>query len=552
MTTKNLQVACVMALIALMGLSLNAANVDVDDARLMASSFLKLHAPTAAGSLRAPAIADLKLAHSEPSSVDSKANAYYIFNIDGGGFIIVSGDDRASQVLGYSDEGRLNFNDMPENLTELLYSYKLQIEYLQAHPTLNVPKRLTSDNSVVIVEPMAISKWGQGPPFNMMCPLANTGKPCKVGCAGVQMSQICYYWKYPVTCGPLPAYYCSRLLITLEELPETTFDYDKMLLSYCHWDYDLGKEVQDTYTDEEAQEVAKLCRYVGHAAKMNYGATGSASDATKKLAGMKALGYNPNAKAIYKSSYTLEKWEQIMREELDAGRPIMYGAKNAAVQTSTSHAFIMDGYDSNGYFHINMGWYGHGDGWYLTSAIITTTLTGDYRDYNADQYMFINIEPTDYCRVLAMGIDAEDELFLLGSTFSPVATGVNIYTSHNDVDLTFTLTDQDGNCVATSDPINVVKSEFVQRSDVNGLITLPADLAPGTYNLQFNYIVDGEQIQVEAAQGQLTVTGKFAKFNGSFTIDDVTTVIDWLLRGKPNNVNLVIDDLTMLIDLLLK
>ena len=151
-----------------------------------------------------------------------------------------------------------------------------------------------------------------------------------------------------------------------------------------------------------------------------------------------------------------------------------------------------------------------------------------------------------------MGIDAEDELFLLGSTFSPVATGVNIYTSHNDVDLTFTLTDQDGNCVATSDPINVVKSEFVQRSDVNGQITLPADLAPGTYNVQFNYIVDGEQIQVEAAQSQLTVTGKFAKFNGGFTIDDVTTVIDWLLRGKPNNVNLVIDDLTMLIDLLLK
>ena len=550
MTMKNLLNACVMALITLIGLNANGANVDVNHARLTANNFMKRHTP-ATGSLRAPAITDLKLAHAEASSVDRSANAYYAFNIDGGGFIIVSGEDRASQVLGYSDQGRLDFNNLPENLMGLLDYYKCQIEYLQAHPALNVPKRLTSDNGDVIVEPMIKTLWGQGTPYNMMCPLANTGKPCKVGCSGVQMSQICGYWQYPVTCGPLPAYYCSRLLITLEELPETTFDYSKMLPSYCHWDYDLGKEVQDTYTDEEVQEVAKLCRYVGHAAKMNYGATGSASDATKKLAGMKTLGYNPDAKTVYATSYTTEKWEELMRNELDAGRPIMYGAKNAAIQTSTSHAFIMDGYDSNGYFHINMGWYGHGNGWYLTTAIITTTLDGSYRDYGANQYMYINIEPTDYCKVLAKGLDAEDELLLLGSAFCPVATGVNIYTSHNDVDLSFTLTDQDGNCVATSDPINILKSDFVQRSNVGGSIQLPTDLAPGTYNVQFNYIVDGEQIQVETPECQLTVAGKFAKFNDGFTIDDVTAVIDWLLKGKPNNVNLVIDDLTMLIDLLL-
>ena len=545
MIFKRLIKVSLLTLAALTIANAYAANVDQQAARSIANSFLKLRS-AAPGTLKAPALSDLKLAHAEVSSIDKSVNAYYAFNIDGGGFIIVAGDDRASLVLGYSDQGRLDFNNMPENLMGLLDYYKRQIEYLQAHPTLNVPKRLTTESSDIIVEPLTKTAWGQKMPYYLQCPVASNGNHCKVGCSGVQMSQICYYWQYPVTCGPLAAYYCSRLSTTLEELPVTTFDYNKMLLSYCHWDYDLGVEVQDVYTDEEAQEVAKLCRYVGQAAKMNYGATGSASDGNKKLAGMKTLGYNANAQSVSFSSYTTERWENMMRTELNAGRPIMYGAKNAVGNTSASHAFIMDGYDSNGYFHINMGWYGHGNGWYLTTAIITTTLEGSYRDYGSNQYMFLGIEPPAYCNILTKGLDAEGGLLVLGDSLIPVATDVSLYTNYSEVDLLFNLTDQEGNLVATSDLIHVVKNDFVQHIDIVGAITLPTTLADGTYDLQFNYLIDGTESTVDTAQGKLIVSGKLAKFNAPFNINDITTVIDYLLAGT--HPQLSIDDDITLID----
>ena len=108
-----------LTLAALIGVNANASNVDLNAARMTANNFLKHHS-SAPGSLKAPALADINLAHAEASSVDHSANAYYAFNIDGGGFVIVSGEDRASQVLGFSDKGRLDFNNMPDNLKALL------------------------------------------------------------------------------------------------------------------------------------------------------------------------------------------------------------------------------------------------------------------------------------------------------------------------------------------------------------------------------------------------------------------------------------------------
>lgn len=552
MKIKFSVIAILLALAVMTGVKTHAANVDENAARLAASNFIKCHSATAS-TLKAPALADLKLTHAEASTVDPSANAYYAFNIEGGGFIIVSGDDRVSQVLGYSDKGRLDIDNLPENLLGLLDDYKRQIEYLQAHPSLKVPRRRIGDSYEVIVEPMITTTWGQQMPYYLQCPVATTGQHCKVGCSGVQMAQICYYWQYPVNCGPLESYYCSRLLVTLDELPMTTFDYSKMLHSYCHWDYDLGVEVQDTYTEEQVQEVAKLCRYVGQAAKMNYGPSGSASNANMKMAAMKTLGYNPNAKNLSRTAaYTTASWEGLMRAELDAGRPIMYGAKNAAAATSTSHAFIIDGYDSNGYFHINMGWYGHGDGWYLTTAIITTTLDGTYRDYANNQYMFTGIEPPEYCKVIAHDIDAESGLLLLGSSLLARATAVSLFTTYSDVDLTFTLTDQQGTVVASGDPIHVIKSDYVQRSDINGSITLPTSLADGTYDLVFNYQNNDAPMAIATAQGKLNVAGKIAKFNAKFNIEDVITVIDYMLYGVPSDsIQIKIDDVTMLIDVLL-
>lgn len=537
-----------VALFTLIGINMSATSIDNYTARMTANRFLKQHMANP-GSINAPTLADLKLVHVEPSSVDRNAKAYYAFNVTGGGFIIVSGDDRASEVLGYSDEGMLDFQNMPDNLKALLDIYKEDIEYLQAQPKLKVPKRTYSSNRSIIVEPLVQVHWGQLKPYYLQCPITPDGKYGKVGCSGVQMAQICHYWQYPITCGPIAGYYCSSVGATLEELPITTFDYSKMLTSYCHWDMARHDVVQDVYTEEQAQEVAKLCRYVGQAAHIDYSPYGSGTDGNLKLAGMKTLGYNPDAISVSRNDgYTDEAWDNMIKAELDANRPVMYGARNAT--SDVGHAIIFDGYDSEGYFHVNLGWFGVSDGWFLSTAITPNYLDGTPRNYSKLQYMFLDMRPPFYCNVNAQNINANEGFFLMGGLFNlrVDAIDVNISTSYNALDLMFTVTDTNDNIVAASDTINVLKSEFTQHSNINSVIAFPESLTEGTYNLNFNYVVDNKLNTIATVQGELYIAGRLAKFNSSFNMDDLTELINILVSGK--NTEFRMDDLTSLINYL--
>ena len=134
-----------LALIAATALQAQAANIDAGTAQGMANNFLKHQVATKPGKFNAMSLTDLKLAHAEVSRTVNGAYDYYAFNLTGGGFIIVAGEDRANQVLGYSDSGHLDFSDMPDNLKALLASYKEEIEWLQSHPEINTtaPRRPT-------------------------------------------------------------------------------------------------------------------------------------------------------------------------------------------------------------------------------------------------------------------------------------------------------------------------------------------------------------------------------------------------------------------------
>ena len=543
-----------LALVALMtgGLNASANNINFTEARATASHYLKQHAAATPGSMRAPAVADLKLAYTETSSVNPEVNAYYAFNINGGGFIIIAGEDRASQILGYSDRGHLDFNHLPSNLKALLRCYKEEIEYLQAHPELNItpPVRSTGGN---YVNPLTKSTWGQGMPYYLQCPVYN-GEYCVVGCVATAMAQLMYYWRYPTSCSGVSAYFCSDIGQTLSALPETTFDYSKMLPSYSHWDWDLGELIQDTYTDEQVEAVAKLSRYCGQAVHMGYSPEGSGAYVFNQLTAMINFGYNADARDVERDGwwgtqyYTTAEWEAMIKEELDKRYPILYSASDPE---AGGHAFICDGYNTEGLFHFNFGWYGTCDGWYVSTALNMVHRDGDELKFNSNHEMLLDVVPPIYCVISTDGLMVPGELLVLGESMNIQATNVNILTTNTNLNLMFTINSAAGRRMAMSSSVSVVTDDFEQGSNVTSSVVLPTSLETGSYTLQFHYYGTSPRMstQIPCESGTLNVVGHLAKYDAPFTIDDVTSTIDNMLSGT--YPILTIDDVTELIDVLL-
>lgn len=390
MNIKKLMSSLLLASLTMVSLQASAGNVSLTQARNAANRFIKQRATS---QINAPTMSDLKLAHAESSKAIKGANDYYAFNVQGGGFIIIAGEDRAPEVLGYSDKGHLDFNKLPYGLQGLLNGYKNEMEFLLTYAEDDLVPALQQAGARG-VDPLIQTTWGQEEPYDWQCPMKN-GELCVVGCVATAMAQVMYYWKYPEGSNAISGYtsgwWWDDNSFTVEALPATTFDYTKMLLSYCHWDYNTSTLVQDTYTDAQAQEVAKLGRYCGQAVEMDYDPDGSGASTWNQLDAMLNFGFRNTAQLVQRSGSS-SQWEARIKTELDAGRPILYSASDPS---AGGHAFICDGYNSNNYFHFNYGWYGTCDGWYLSTALNMYHRDGDYLQFNSGHQMIIGIQPPE-------------------------------------------------------------------------------------------------------------------------------------------------------------
>ena len=400
MNMNNL-LKCVPAVLALAVWSpALAGNVNVADARRAASEFIHQQR-SAQGAFRAArslAASDLTLAHAEASQAVAGANDYYAFNVPGGGWVVVAGEDRARAVLGYSDQGHLDFDRLPCTMQSLLDSYKREIEFLQTYEGDDlVPAAKRAGFKTITVGPYITSTWGQEEPYDWQCPTYQ-GEYCVVGCVATAMAQVMKYWEFPTSCDGISSYYCYDINKTVNALPATTFDYSLLLDSYCHWDWDNSVLVQDEYTDAQAQEAAKLSRYCGQAVQMGYSPEGSGAYTWDQLDAMEGFGYRTSAQLVSRSGYwsdgyTTTEWENMIRTELNAKRPILYSASDT--NGGGGHAFICDGYNNEGLFHFNMGWYGTCDGWYASTALNMTHRDGDELHFNTGHDMIIGLEPPE-------------------------------------------------------------------------------------------------------------------------------------------------------------
>lgn len=389
MKIERLLSSMALAILATVSFNAHAATINADNARMAANNFLKQN--VASKSFKAASLADIKLAHAEASSIEG--NAYYVFNIQGGGWVIVAGDDRAKTVLAYGDKGNIDMNNLPGNMKGYLQLYKNQIEEMQSYKgevfPMKAPKRVTP------IAPLTKSTWGQDEPMDRLCPMSGDERAA-VGCGPLAMAQIMYYWKYPTEVDALEAYQASWSQ-WISALPATTFDYSLMLDAYTIYNPSTGGVSLGTYTDEQANEVAKLCRYCGQACKVRY-ASSSGAYSYDQRDGFKKMGFNDNVKLIgidpayycdNSNKYTEDEWKALIYAELEAGHPIPYHN----LDFIDGHAWVLDGVDADGKFHMNWGWYERYNGWFEFGAF-TVYHNGETWNFNGSgNEMVINCFP---------------------------------------------------------------------------------------------------------------------------------------------------------------
>ena len=338
---------------------IKAGDVTPEQAQQQARRFLQQRVTSGVSKNRSQAVAELKMA--------GRVSGLYVFNATGdNGYVIVSNDDRTESVLGYSDNGRLDMDNMPENLRAWLQGYADEIAWLDAHgwqpSASSAPRRASAVKPPIA--PLMKTHWNQDAPYHNLCPyykgnsyntIGGDGyEHCATGCVATAMAQVMYYNQWPAEpTAAIPAYEWSGASITLGGLPATTFDWANMQLSYS------GSE-----SDEQNTAVATLMRYCGQSLEMDYGPSSSAStsDIPEKL--KTYFNYASTAQYLGRNQYTYAHWIDLIYHEFAENRVVVYRGSSSG----GGHAFICDGYEGEDYFHFNWGWGGTSDGYYQLSV----------------------------------------------------------------------------------------------------------------------------------------------------------------------------------------
>ena len=363
---------CMLAVTTLM-----ANPISENQAKNIASRFMAGHAMPST---------TLKMVQKGPKLSATPASSdkatYYVFNNAQAhnGYVIVAGDDRAPAVLGYSDKGSFDPNNVPEALQDLLDSYSAQIIALgKGGQTLNL------NPSGEAIQPMVTAAWTQNEPFNTLLPTLPNGQQAVAGCVATAMAQLLYYWKQPAqVTTTLPEYTTQTLGIYMPALEPVDFNWEAMQDAYL---------TNDTES-ESAIAAAQLTLYCAQSVQMNflYGTSGANTNHIPRILST-YFGFKGSAHCEYRENFTAQGWADFIYNELAEGRPLIYSGSKA----SSGHAFICDGYDGEGMFHINWGWGGMSNGYYLLNVLNPdaqgTGAASEAYGYIYSQYIIAGAEP---------------------------------------------------------------------------------------------------------------------------------------------------------------
>lgn len=307
---------------------------------------------------------NLKIKETFPVSYNGRL-VYWVFNFENTGYVIVSADDAVTPVLAYSFDGIYRKENQPSQFINWVEGYAKQIDYGVAQgfkapdEIRNEWVRLSTNDSGKLtplmptsdVAPLLLSTWDQGANYNLLCPLDPAGPGGRVwaGCVATAMSQVMYYYRYPLTGSGSHCYTPWGYPQQCADFGNTTYQWNNMLNSIVS---------QDT-------SIPTLIWHAGVSVNMMYSPSGSgaySSDARNSL--ITYFNYGSEAQLLEKDSYSESQWESMMKDNLDHARPMYYDGYGTG-----GHAFVMDGYQGTDYFHFNWGWSGSCNGYFYLNNL---------------------------------------------------------------------------------------------------------------------------------------------------------------------------------------
>lgn len=402
--------AILFVLAALFCFAAKAAPVDPATAKSYAQNFWRLSCPQRAA-------ADFRNVAPEAGF-----DHLYIFNNqNGSGFVIISADDAAIPVLGYSDANNFDATQLPDNLRFWLSGYNRVIREIADANVAATPEVAQQWNNLAegrfpveqlrdAVSPMLTTTWDQGAPYNGSCPGTSNNRSA-TGCVATAMAQVMKFWNWPATGTGSHSYSCNFASQGFENygtlsanFGATTYDWGNMLNTYAS---------ANSGTDAQRAAVATLMYHCGVAVEMMYSPEGSGAYTLEYYANTPSAEHALKTYFGYKStlvgrskSYMNQnyqwvtqiadaQWINYLKADLNAGRPIVYSGTDEPNQGG--HCFVCDGYNSSNQFHFNWGWSGYGNGYYAVTSLIPGGggIGGGSYDFSYGQEAIFGIEPNN-------------------------------------------------------------------------------------------------------------------------------------------------------------
>ena len=351
-----------------------AGPVDAQRARLVAKNFLNIN------DARSTGLRDI--------SAEAGFANVYVFSTDNS-FVLVPADDRLQPVLGYSLNGKFDYENMPENKAAWIQEYSDAVAYAIEHQTRATDEVLQQWNdlaagrpgamrAVTVVAPLLTTHWNQGTPYNMLCPSNSV-----TGCVATAMAQVMKYWNYPSHGIGTHTYTHSTYGNLTADFQSTNYDWTNMLNDYT-----------SSSTQVQKLAVATLMYHCGVSVNMDYSPSSSGAPTAWVADALKTyFNYSSQIQHYYREDYTYNVWIGMLKSDLDLLRPIQYHGSN----DRGGHSFVFDGYNSSNYFHVNWGWGGYQDEYYGINGMSPGTGgTGSGSGtYNLGQGAILGIHPSD-------------------------------------------------------------------------------------------------------------------------------------------------------------